>query len=52
MRLLTRDGRERTEREWRALLRRAGFHHVAVHHTRSLLAVIEARPEPVQAEAA
>jgi hypothetical protein len=44
MRVLTRGGRERTAREWAALLRRGGFVLIRIYPTRSLLSVIEAAP--------
>lgn len=44
-------GKERTPRQWEALLRGAGFALVRVHDTRSLVRVVEAVPVPAPATA-
>jgi hypothetical protein len=44
--MVTKSGRERTEREYRDLLTRAGFNQVKVVQTRSELSLIEARVSP------
>lgn len=49
MLLINVGGRERTEREWRTLLERAGFEVSRIIPTASLGSLIEARPRPSSA---